>query len=223
MEDPNQRMQGKMEMITVSRDLMPAGKPAFLEIIKYPMIKDLAKERGPNVMLKLLLLLIKDFCNSVNVVRNMNDDQMIEAASMLLDECDNFRLEDYVMMFSLAKRGDLVKIMDRIDITVITAMLDEYWIRRKAAAKKAHEEPIKQLDSLGSTNKLLDNMHPEDAKMMQGAEKMAAGIEQIRSRLTAHKNISNEAEAKKQIFQPEITHEFGYAPALGIVKNTNEG
>jgi hypothetical protein len=42
-----------------------------------------------------------DFCSSINVLRNMNEDQMIEAAAMLIAECGNFRLEDYVMMFSM--------------------------------------------------------------------------------------------------------------------------
>src|SRR4051794_36752898 len=104
MELPQTKADAKMDFITLVSDLMPGGKPTYLEVIKYPMIKILVVELGKKRIVKVLLLLIKDFCNSVNVVRNMNEDQMIEAAAMLMDECDNFRLEDYAMMFSMAKR-----------------------------------------------------------------------------------------------------------------------
>jgi hypothetical protein len=88
-------------------------------------------------MLALVTIMVKDFCNSVNVVRNMTEDQMIECAAMLLDECGNFRMEDYLMMFNMAKRGQLVKIFDRLDITVVTQMLDEYWAIRHKAGEEA--------------------------------------------------------------------------------------
>lgn len=184
MEIPEQKMKGKMEMIAISRYLMPGGRPRYTEVVKYPMVKDLAKSEGNNTMLKLLLLIIRDFCNSVNVVRNMNDDQMIESASMLLDECDNFRLEDYVMMFSMAKRGDLVKIFDRLDISVITAIMDEYWIRRKRAAKEIQEQPVERLDSLGNTVTKKELLHPQDAKLMDSGDRLAGMLGDLKKLLT---------------------------------------
>lgn len=138
-----------MELLSMTGDLMPSGKPTFLEVIKYPMIQQLIAEHGKKTMLKVLFLLVKDFCRSLNVVRNMTEDQMIEAAAMLIDECGNFRIEDYVMMFSMAKKGELVKIYDRMDIQIITAILDEYWQRRYRAANKETEFEVNKLDALG--------------------------------------------------------------------------
>ena len=132
MEGPD-RSDAKMDLVARVSELMPAGKPNFISIPKYPAIVTLIESEGKKKMLAIMVLLVKDFCASLNVVRNMNEDQMIEAGSLLLDECGNFRLEDYVTMFSLAKRGGLVKIYDRIDLQVITDMLDEYWKRRKKA------------------------------------------------------------------------------------------
>ena len=126
LETPD-KTEAKMELISLTSELMPAGVPSFLEIVKYPMIRDLIAEIGKKKMLAILVLLVKDFCSSINVIRNMNEDQMIEAGAMLLDECVNFRLEDYVMMFSLAKRGQLIKILDRIDLQLIGEMMDKYW------------------------------------------------------------------------------------------------
>src|SRR5205085_8339473 len=125
--------------LNLTSSLMPAGNANFLDVIKYPMIISLVRDHGKKRMLKVIYLLVRDFCSSLNVVRNMNQDQMIEAASMLTEECGNFRLEDYAIMFSIGKRGELVKIYDRIDLSIITQMLDEYWKRRQAAAEKLEE------------------------------------------------------------------------------------
>lgn len=144
------KIQAKMDLLEMFSELMPEGRPNFLGVVKYAPIRELIKQRSKKEMLVILSLLVKDFCASMNVVRNMNEEQMIEAAALLLDECSNFRLEDYVMMFQLAKRGELVKIYDRIDLQIITAMMDEYWKKRKEAGEKGLDEESKHLDSLGN-------------------------------------------------------------------------
>lgn len=147
---PALKTDGKMELIKISSELMPSGKPNFLSVVKYPMIKDLIIQRGEVEIYTVLFLLVKDFCASMNVVRNMNEDQMIEAAGMLLDECGNFRLEDYVMMFQMAKRGELFDIHDRIDLQVITRMLDAYWDKRHTAGEEIVATEICHFDTIGN-------------------------------------------------------------------------
>lgn len=170
-----------MELVSISGQLMPAGKPSFLEMIKYPKIQSLVEQHGRKTILKVIFLLVKDFCASLNVVRNMNEDQMIEAAAMLLDECDNFRLEDYTMMFAMAKRGELVKVMDRIDLQIITSIIDEYWIRRRNAAQSVQTDEINRLDSIGNTNRIIENMNPIDARLNKLADGLSAAIESLKS------------------------------------------
>jgi hypothetical protein len=143
-------MEAKMDFMVLASELMPQGKPQFLSVIKYPKIQQLIQSKGKKIMLALAVTLVKDFCDSLNVVRNMNQSQMLEAANMLLDECDNFRLEDYVMMFQMAKRGELADIRDRIDLQLIADMLDTYWLKRKEAGEKQAIEEEKQLNFLGN-------------------------------------------------------------------------
>jgi hypothetical protein len=188
LEIPDRKDEAKLELISVTRELMPGGKPTFLEVVKYPMISDLVISQGETTMLKIMFLLVKDFCNSVNVVRNMNDDQMIEAASMLLDECGNFRLEDYVMMFTMAKRGGLGKIYDRIDLEVISNVMDQYWSKRKAVAEVFMETEINHYDSLGPTSKSAEEMHPLDQKLISLTDKMAGAFEGLKEVVREEKN-----------------------------------
>ena len=156
-----------MELAEICRELMPSGKPNYLSVIKYPMIKSLIESQGFRVMHKVIFLMLKDFCNSFNVVRNMSEDQMIEAASMLLDECDNFRLEDYVMMFQMGKRGELFDVHDRIDLQVVTAMMDEYWKKRHEAGESHIVTEINHIDTLGNTTRLGEIVNMQDIKLAE--------------------------------------------------------
>lgn len=152
-ELPEQRTDAKMELLTITTQMMPAGVPKFLDVINYPKITDLVKRDGEKHLLKIIFLLVKDFCSSINVVRNMNEDQMIEAANMLLDECGNFRLEDYLMMFAMAKKGKLAKLMDRIDLQVITSIADEYFEQRGEAAQRMESDQHSYYKSIGDTER----------------------------------------------------------------------
>jgi hypothetical protein len=178
---PETKVDAKMEFLSLTSILMPAGNPTYLDMIKYPMIRDLISDHGKKTMLKVVYLLIRDFCNSLNVVRNMNEDQMIEAAAMLIDECSNFRLEDYAIMFSMGKRGELLKIYDRIDISVITQMLDEYWKRRNAAAIKLQEP--KTEEGFPPSSRLLDNFHPADTRLINSVDRLGSAFGDLKNKL----------------------------------------
>ncbi len=190
MDFPETKSEAKMEFVGLVSDLLPAGIPKFLSMIKFPMMRDLINEHGKKTMLKVIFLLMRDFCSSINVVRNMNQDQMIEAAAILLDECGNFRLQDYTMMFSMAKRGQLVKIMDRIDISVITQILDEYWKQRNFAGMKLQESET--LERLGPSSRLIDNLHSLDAKISNSVNNLAITFGDLKSKLMKWKEVNKE-------------------------------
>lgn len=152
LELTEHKPEAKMELVLATNALMPQGVPDYLGMVKYEPLRDVIAREGRKKMLTVLVLLVKDFCASMNVVRNMTEDQMIECAAMLLEECGNFRLEDYVMMFAMAKRGQLIKIYDRLDIQVITGLLDEYWKHRSEAGRKELEREINEIESCAGEN-----------------------------------------------------------------------
>lgn len=153
LEMPKTKSEAKMELVLMTNQLMPEGRPQYLSVVKYPTIRSLIEQVGRKKMLAILVLMVKDFCSSVNVVRNMNEDQMIEVGSMLLEECGNFRMEDYVMMFNIAKRGGFseVKIMDRVDIQLISSIMDAYWQRRSIAGQQQLDNEVMQLEGISQT------------------------------------------------------------------------
>lgn len=196
MEIAETKSAAKMELISITSDLMPLGKPNFIDVVKYPMIRELVQKEGKKKMLALIVLLIKDYCSSINVVRNMNEDQMIEAAAMMLDECGNFRLEDYVMMFAMAKRGQLIdKLYQSIDITTISQIMDIYWEKRKVAAELFTEREVLHYDTLGPTIRTKELMNKQDADMSEAADKFLGAIDNLRVGFTEH--IGDKQDLKK--------------------------
>lgn len=137
-----------MALAERAAELMPGGVPSFKEVRSYPSIAQLVKQTSYKDMHKAIQVLIQNFCDSFNVVRNMTANQVFEAATYLLDESHGFRLEDYVMMFTMAKRGQFVKIRDRVDISVIAEVLDGYWHERDQAGKRLQEQEVKDVDNL---------------------------------------------------------------------------
>lgn len=202
-EQINAAINAKMQLVGKTKELMPDGVPSFLEIVKYPTIKQLTKQIGDLPMTKVLLLLVKDFCNSLNVVRNMNENQMIEVASMLLDECDNFRLEDYYMMFTMAKRGRLGKIYDRVDIQVFSSMMDEYYRLRREAGEKYFEQKEQEQKNLLYQKSLPASTEEED-RVTQMWHEMAVKMKEQQKE--EEKRRRDELEAKKSAWAAQAQH-----------------
>lgn len=208
LEVPALKSEAKIELLTITNDLMPKGKPDLLGVVRFPQIQELVKSEGKKTMLKVIFLLVKDFCGSMNFVRNMNEDQMIEAASMLLEESGNFRVEDYVMMFSMAKKGQFsdVKMYDRMDIQIIAQILDAYWLARNNAGNKAYEEEYQATEILAIDNPVNRlNLTWDDQKgyvqTKTDAEKLngfAGAFGELINKMKGFSGVSVE-EAKKQI------------------------
>lgn len=192
-------MSAKIDFLSQCSTLLPKGIPDYLSVVKYPKLEMLIFDKGRKEVHVIVTLLVKDFCASLNVVRNMTEEQMIDAANMLVDECDNFRLEDYVIMFQMAKKGELVKIYDRIDLQLITDILDAYWVKRHEAGEKEIVEEVNHFDSLGSSIKLAENIHPKDREMLSLAEGIGTYFSGLKDFVESEIGDKKERERLKQI------------------------
>lgn len=157
----NDEGPGKLELVNAAQRLIPGGVVAFTELIGCPSIKSVAAGIGIPQTQTLIFLLIANFCKSFNVVRNMTEDQMIECAVYLLDECLDFTVEDYVIMFTLGKRRKLGTIMDHIDIEVIAEIHQQYLAHRQAKFKAINEQ--RRQDERQKKEQEIKNQDPEVA------------------------------------------------------------
>ena len=54
MDLPEAKAEAKMEFIELVSDHMPGGSPAYLDVIKYPMVRSWVAELGKKTMLKVI-------------------------------------------------------------------------------------------------------------------------------------------------------------------------
>lgn len=153
-------------IIEYSSDLMPAGKPNFENIRYYPSIIQLVAAHGKKDIRKVLAAIVKNFNDSINVPegKKLNTTQTVEVACFLLDECNNYRIEDYIMMFSLAKRGKIGNIFDRVDMPVISDIKANYEALRREYSERMQEEELrkKEYGDHDSKREVVDE--PEEVK-----------------------------------------------------------
>lgn len=136
----------KVSLIRSVSEIMPQGRPDFEAVRFAPAIVNLVAEHGPAKVHAVLVMMIRDYCSSINVPesKKMNGDQEMEAASFLLDECGDFRMEDYLMMFTLAKRGKIGKVFDRVDIQLLSDFKESYSALRTNHAFAKQEEEVRR-------------------------------------------------------------------------------
>lgn len=148
LESETSRLDAKMELSRLNSVLVPNGVPNYLLTVKFKPIGQQVEKYGKQTIVKSLFLMIKDFCGTFNVVRNMSDDQMIDCALMLLDMHieSNYRIEDFTQFFQVAKAGKYGKVYDHVDTPVIMEMLDRFHEERCKAGNDAMDEIFNETD-----------------------------------------------------------------------------
>ena len=143
----NNQPLSPIQLVELASDLLPKGNPNFKAMRNFTPIKVLLDNEVATItdIRCALLVLVKNFSESMNVVRNLNETQAVEITEMLIDECGDFRLEDYFIMFQLAKRGKIGDIRDRIDIQLICKLKNEYKHYRDIEGEKLLEELDKEM------------------------------------------------------------------------------
>lgn len=122
--------------------LVSGDSPNFALIIKNgTQLSVLKRERGVDVVVGILSLIIAEFCSSFNIKHNMSAEQIADLALELVGEYWAYKLEDFVAFFNLAKKGRYGKIYDRIDAPTIFQMLVEYNIDREKSLYEINIKP----------------------------------------------------------------------------------
>ena len=217
--------ENKIAVAQSVSEIMPGGNPDF-SIIRYaPSIAQLLKHHGYQKMITILCLIIKDMCDSANLPenKNMNQNQVIECASFLLDECDNYRLEDYVMMFTLAKRGKLSydgnkgRIFDRIDIQLISEFKTSYEHMRRIYGEEQQVIESKQREQSTIVDPRDNPNEPDEVKQAR-FDKILPMFNEMR------KKAEEKRQQTKVVSAEEIKNRKlkGLESMLSIAKETND-
>lgn len=106
-------------------------------------LTNLSKSMGENNTLKVVYTLILNVSNYFNVAHSMNQDQALQTATLILDKYPVETVEDFVMVFKMAKRNEFGTILHRIDGTVIFDWCARYFDLKYAKKDELRQRAVK--------------------------------------------------------------------------------
>lgn len=156
---------------------------------------NMSRSIGEKNTLKVVYTLILNVSNYFNVAHSMNQDQALQTATLILDKYPLETVEDFVMIFKLAKRNEFGTNLHRIDGTVIFDWCAKYFDMKYAKKDELHNREVKseKAAALDETKSMTDLWKTVDAiTHVRKVKKMNAMLSRI------DKGIAEIMENKKK-------------------------
>jgi len=102
------------------------GTPNWIKIKDQTQLSVVAKKEGRHNVLKFLVIALSGLNDALNVGKGMNDDQIVEIASDLLEDYYFYRLVDFSICFKNIRKGLYGKMYDRFDQETLYGMVAQY-------------------------------------------------------------------------------------------------
>lgn len=159
------------------------GQPNFLMHFKRPSISFLRARAEEKDLLKVIYVIVSDFCAALNVSQNMSKDQIVETCYWLLTDSRGFWIEDYVLMLDMAKKGQLLKIYNRIDRQVISEIREAYWEVRHNFMSERYRDWYNKISPEGREDY---ETRTDKDKMNSGLSKLEGIIGEVKNKLSGN-------------------------------------
>lgn len=126
-----------------------------LSIDAFARVPNLTHVYGFEMIHKLVAVLLTQFNNSMNLIRPLTGEQVVEISEALVmtAEEDQLSMEDLVLFFKGAREGKYGKIYDRLDQQMVFQILEEYRQQRHEAYRRSEEARHLQFKGIGETER----------------------------------------------------------------------
>lgn len=173
------------------------GVIRFDKVFEIPLadrIPNLTHVYGFEKIHDIVTVLLASFNNSLNLIRPMNEEQIVECAYELVmtTEEDQLSIQDYVLFFKGAKEGKYGRILDRLDQQTVFSMLEDY-------RQKRHEERMRQKE-----NQHLEYSGLGDPTRKQTTDALSQHLSEYSTKLSAMKDELKEQRAVNQRLRDEF-------------------
>ena len=109
----------------------------FPSVVKIKTFFDQKDGSGLDKVKAMLEILVVDFCNYLNIGKNMNGDQQIpQTCELILKEYYYFSVEEFKLFFENAKKAKFGSIYDRVDGNLIFQWLQVFSDQRDVISDK---------------------------------------------------------------------------------------
>ena len=100
--------------------------PDIPKVLKQKQLSTLRQELGHRDLIKFVYALLADLSKSFNVSKGMDEGQLIECATNIIDDFYGFRLIDFAICFRKAKKNCYGKVFNRLDMPTVYEWLTKY-------------------------------------------------------------------------------------------------
>jgi len=107
-----------------------------------PTLKTLEKKYGLDDLASLISMLILQTASYLNLSNNINEDQSLETAFLLLEKYPHETIDDFIVMFKNAKKGEYGEIYNRLDGQLIFKWMEKY-LEEKADFRNSIHQKLK--------------------------------------------------------------------------------
>lgn len=150
----------------------PNGTPNFQALLKIPVsdrVPGLAAKYGEEKIHAIVVIMLKDFLSTFNLVRPMSPDQIVTCAyEMMFSTREDFlSLEDLAMFFKQAKEGTFGKAYEGLDQPKIFEMFEQYRQSRHETFLESKYEQDQQHKTLPVNDRIADMFTSERDKMRE--------------------------------------------------------
>lgn len=113
-------MESHMALIATSTGL------TIEKSLASPKFYQLKKQLSESDLLKCIIFIIKNFCDSLNVKETMNALQIVEAANEMMEKFSHESYDDFILCLKKGKNGEYGPIYNKIDRSVLFTFWNKY-------------------------------------------------------------------------------------------------
>lgn len=136
-------------------------------------IFSLKKQLGEEDLLKVLIFVIKNFCDSLNVKESMNPLQIVEAAGEVMEKFTHESIDDFILCLKKGKNGEYGPIYNKIDRSVLFTFWAKY-LEEKSLFLENKNLNYKALESnqfLGFDQDMPEKIREQFSKMLENIQR----------------------------------------------------
>lgn len=138
------------------------------------VISSLIKSGDMNERMALTIVtgMILSTVNYFNIGRNMNEEQALETAALIIEKFKHESLEDFVLVFKNAKMGKYGTTFNRIDGQVIFEWIGKYMEEKAKYRESVHQKrKAEGLIQEDLTKKISENITPDPDGFLKSLKK----------------------------------------------------
>lgn len=199
-------MQISTDKQTKSSALQVSSNPALQALSSSSVsLATVKKTNGEDAQLAVVVKLINQVVMSFNIGKNMNANQILDAAKEIISDYYFLKIEELKTCFEMGRKGKFGKVYDRVDLMILCEWLAKYDELRNDALEVMRKDKTDRENVYQIFHEEPDQKNPILDVMREVNEKISAGKH-------IQKIPPPELPSPEKIFQAWVQHRWNSLP-----------